>query len=80
MYYIAGDMQQLHERGEGSPPYALRASAAEEDPHNGEQPQRFHQVSVSSVLEWAYIQSVTIRVQRDQENIVVVKQMPRVKD
>ena len=51
MYYIAGDMQQLHEREEGSPPYALRASAAEEDPHNGEQPQRFHQVSVSSVLE-----------------------------
>ena len=52
MYYnFAGDMQQLHERGEGSPPYALRAPATEEDPHNGEQPQRFHQVSVSTILE-----------------------------
>ena len=37
-------MQQLHKWGAGSSSYALRASAPEEDPNNGEQPERFYQV------------------------------------
>ena len=45
-HFVAGDLQQLHKRGEGSPAYALRASAPEEDPYNGEQPQRFYQVGL----------------------------------
>ena len=42
--YVLGDMQQLHKWGAGSSPYALRASTPEEDPNNGEQPERFYQV------------------------------------
>ena len=79
-YCVLGDMQQLHKRGEGSPAHAFGTAAPEEDPDNGEQPQCLHQVGLL-LCSWTLdetIDAIIPRVQRDQENIVVVKQMPRV--